>query len=356
MNINWRRIVVTGLTVGMVAVTGCSTNLPENNQGNRNGQRVTDAVNRRPDTYRHTNIGEETGNLVTRATRSLERGAERVVDTVENTTHRMNGHNNGQTRNSLNLGRPQGRIGNAFRYGAGATTKTPVTRSSTSRYTPSDAAHNLESTVSVNENVNRNIIAAPVEANRVDVKRSEVKNETKRETKTIDTKRGEKPVKKSHKASEEKTTRSSKPAPKLTLTHRVPPRQYDASLQTPFSVAPNLTLKPNATRKATPNRQAKAVRKAAQPTRKANAKRVQNMHHSAADMHHDQTVAVVNHTNDMAFFRKQVEEPTQTPEQNITPAPQSFNHFVETAPTTNPSTPVPTRTTAPATPSARAMK
>jgi len=48
---NWRKILVVGMVAGMVAVTGCSSSIPETNQGNRNGQRVVDAVNRRTDSY-----------------------------------------------------------------------------------------------------------------------------------------------------------------------------------------------------------------------------------------------------------------------------------------------------------------
>lgn len=92
---NWRRIVVTGLVAGMVTVTGCASNLPETNQGNRNGQRVADAVNHRPDSYRSTNINENvtrnsSSNIAQRATRGINRIA-----------------------NDLSLGRPNGRVGNA---------------------------------------------------------------------------------------------------------------------------------------------------------------------------------------------------------------------------------------------------
>jgi len=105
---NWRRIAVTGLIAGMVAVTGCSSNIPETNQGNRNGQRVVDSVNRRPDSYSRGSYS--TNGTAARTTR----GMRRVNTNGTPTTHNMNRLT---TRNPLNVGRPQGRIGNAFRYG-----------------------------------------------------------------------------------------------------------------------------------------------------------------------------------------------------------------------------------------------
>ena len=84
---NWRRILVTGLVAGMVAVTGCSSNLPETNQGNRNGQRVVDAVNRRTDSYalnrtradgvRTTRAGRTARNY--RGVRGFNRGFRRAA-------------------------------------------------------------------------------------------------------------------------------------------------------------------------------------------------------------------------------------------------------------------------------------
>ncbi|MCL2286976.1 MAG: hypothetical protein FWC32_11530 [Firmicutes bacterium] len=93
---NWRRIAVTGIVAGMVAITGCSANMPETNQGNRNGQRVTDSVNRRADTYRTT---------AGRTTRGIHRAANNAAS------------NTATPSRSFSLGRPQGRIGNTFRYG-----------------------------------------------------------------------------------------------------------------------------------------------------------------------------------------------------------------------------------------------
>jgi len=91
--INWRRIIATGTVAGMIAITGCSANMPEVNQANRNGQRVVDATTRRAD-----------GERMTRANRNAGRMA--VRETVPTRS----------ANRSLNFGRPQGRIGNAFRY------------------------------------------------------------------------------------------------------------------------------------------------------------------------------------------------------------------------------------------------
>jgi len=135
---NWRHIAITGLVAGMVAVTGCSTNLPETNQGNRNGQRVADAVNRREDTYRttghrlgHTENYNYNRGTTNRVTRGIRRMADNVMYPTRNTTRSTNNncydtcngtntHRNitrSTNTNPLNIGRPQGRIGNAFRYG-----------------------------------------------------------------------------------------------------------------------------------------------------------------------------------------------------------------------------------------------
>jgi len=125
---NWRRIAVAGLITGMVAITGCSSNLPETNQGNRNGQRVADSINRREDTYRTTshrlrsteNTGR-TGHYGNRVTRGIHRAANNITGTTRNAsnitknTHGRYNHTYGRNR-SLSLGRPQGRIGNTFSY------------------------------------------------------------------------------------------------------------------------------------------------------------------------------------------------------------------------------------------------
>ncbi|MCL2218034.1 MAG: hypothetical protein FWB91_13590 [Defluviitaleaceae bacterium] len=142
---NWRRILVAGTVAGMIAVTGCSSNLPETNQGNRNGQRVADAVNRRADTYDHRGIWPERNyadssdyynGLNRNSNRGVTRGINRISRGIGSTarnitegvgdmaTGNSSAHNTRNTRNtqhstpnrSVNFGRPQGRIGNTFRY------------------------------------------------------------------------------------------------------------------------------------------------------------------------------------------------------------------------------------------------
>ncbi|MCL2372038.1 MAG: hypothetical protein FWC78_01370 [Defluviitaleaceae bacterium] len=101
---NWRRIIAAGTVAGMIAITGCSTSLPETNQGNRNGQRVVDAANRRPDTYsttRNRGLYNETGRI----TRGIRRGLSRAESPTRN--HNVN--------RSLNIGRPDARIGTTYR-------------------------------------------------------------------------------------------------------------------------------------------------------------------------------------------------------------------------------------------------
>ena len=46
MRFNWKQIAVSGMVAGMVMVTGCAGNVPANNHGNYNGERLTRAVER----------------------------------------------------------------------------------------------------------------------------------------------------------------------------------------------------------------------------------------------------------------------------------------------------------------------
>jgi len=136
---NWRRILVTGMVAGMIVFTGCSSNLPETNQGNRNGQRVVDAVNRRTDTYetgRNRNIGADRSGRTTRGLRGFNRGLRRAarndgvnrhntgtrgtyrhnrVGTGTNTNQRADGiHRTAPHRNAAAPSR--GRVGHTFGY------------------------------------------------------------------------------------------------------------------------------------------------------------------------------------------------------------------------------------------------
>ena len=118
---NWRRILVTGMIAGMVAITGCSSNIPETNQGNRNGQRVVDAVNRRTDSYGLTRAR----NTNARTTRGFNRGIRRAArnNGPIGTRHYNNYHRGlgtGTTRNTPNRSAGthyRGRVGHTFGYG-----------------------------------------------------------------------------------------------------------------------------------------------------------------------------------------------------------------------------------------------
>ncbi|MCL2404160.1 MAG: hypothetical protein FWC92_01305 [Defluviitaleaceae bacterium] len=126
---NWRRILVTGMVAGMIAVTGCSSNLPETNQGNRNGQRVVDAVNRRTDSYGLT----RTHNTNERTVRGFNRGFRRATRNDVTARTRSSNHvarpGAGLTNNHNNTGLPthrtpnrsagtinRGRVGHTFGY------------------------------------------------------------------------------------------------------------------------------------------------------------------------------------------------------------------------------------------------
>jgi len=136
---NWRRILVTGMVAGMIAVTGCSSNVPETNQGNRNGQRVVDAVNRRTDSNgltRARNTGERTVRGFNRGFRRATRtdGVRRYDGTartrqnnhvahpglgLDGSNHyRHHGLNTGTTRNIPNRSNTfnRGHVGHTFGY------------------------------------------------------------------------------------------------------------------------------------------------------------------------------------------------------------------------------------------------
>jgi hypothetical protein len=104
---NFKRIFAVMAIGGMLAVTGCSSNTPARNQGNRNGQRVADAANRRADSYAGIDHTEGTG----RTTRGL---FGRNTDNGSRITRTEN--------RSTTLGRPHYRAGNTFRRGNTRTT------------------------------------------------------------------------------------------------------------------------------------------------------------------------------------------------------------------------------------------
>ena len=131
---NWRKILVVGMVAGMVAVTGCSSNVPETNQGNRNGQRVVDAVNRRTDSYglnRAYNTGVRTVRGFNRGFRRAARNdgaagtrhynhvAHPGVKVDNNSQYRHPGIGTGTARNTPNRSTNalnRGRIGHTFGY------------------------------------------------------------------------------------------------------------------------------------------------------------------------------------------------------------------------------------------------
>jgi len=185
---NVKRILVVGAVAGMLAVTGCSSNLPENNQGNRNGQRVVDSVNRRGDTYNDFNAydrngGDDStrtnrgflrrsnrdGGRVTRAMRReanrLERGATEVGRETTRATRRATNirpehtfrynQNAGTTTRGLN----NNTATNFNGYDQGINTdccditgNTAVTRNSTIRNTVPTRNSNFNNSVSARRN------------------------------------------------------------------------------------------------------------------------------------------------------------------------------------------------------------
>jgi hypothetical protein len=188
---NWRKIVAISAVAGMLAVTGCSSNVPERNQGNRNGQRVVDAVNGRADSY----SGERTTRgIFGRTTRGMNRATHRAANRGTNhTTNRATHHgtnygthygtnrathhgtnygthhgtnratHRAANRATGNLGRPQNRIGNDFRHGMTQTNR-GISRNNTYRANNNTVAQrNLiaEQTVPVFFNKSKEAVPAP---------------------------------------------------------------------------------------------------------------------------------------------------------------------------------------------------
>lgn len=158
---NWRRMIAAGLVTGMLAVTGCSSNLPETNQGNRNGQRVVDAVNRRGDTYG----SRPTRGLFGRTTRGFNRAARNVGDGI--TGNRANRRYNRMPNRSTSFGRPQNRIGNTFHYGAnhGRTAMLDEGFDGFDRGVTMAERNTVNNRVVGNHNTNRNIATNPTNTN-----------------------------------------------------------------------------------------------------------------------------------------------------------------------------------------------
>gem|GEM_PF-1390859 len=393
---NWKRIAAAGMVAGMVAITGCAANLPESNQGNRNGQRVTDAVNRRPDTYRTTS---------NRLARTENTGAGRASHTEGNMTNGVTrGQNNTANRRYtrhphssnryLNLGRPGARIGNTFQYGnrhrgytrglnqhnrtmgqahgqgygydqgVAATNhglvSSPVTRSAV---TPAAAPYHTAETnrvntrsMAANQTTANQAIANPTRSHTATA-RPETKPEAKpSETKPIDTKR-------STRHNEKKAKPVQKPAQKPTR-QGTPARSHAATApKLAPQLAPQLTMRPrHISRSHSANRANLRGHNANAHTRgrlhspraaaavpglgqnrlattvgyKKTATPLSTRQSKINFPRQEKTVAVVNtsqsNTNDMAFFRKKTQDPTNAAPTN----PMPNNPAPQTAPKTGP--------------------
>ena len=388
---NWRSIAITGLVAGMVAVTGCSTNLPETNQGNRNGQRVADAVNRREDTYRttsnrlaHTENNDYMGRHIKNkdANRSVTSTVRNAADKAVNTANRFA---TAPSRN-LNLGRPEGRIGNAFRYGGetgrpGVVTNNnggTVSRSAINHLAPTPteySTHMAENATVVNDSApathknNVNATVKPIDTRRDDSKvksKKEVKHETRHDSKdskvigeapeiantsnrttsraavnnnvansSLD---GNRAMQSHMTPSTRTTTRNTKGATQRpTLNNSTTINNRHAVANTP---AKEMTLDTN--NRIEKQNHNKRINKTTRATRNSN-KRVANKNSTRNQsiknigrVVTDETVPVVstddsfNIENEVALFRKKIDEQTQpatpaVPEVKPTPDAQSYD-------------------------------
>ena len=107
---NWKQIAITGILAGVVTATGCSTNnTTDSNQGTRNAQRVTESTNRRAD---YSN-----GGVINNVTRGINRAANSISNDIKGSgINNNNRTNTTRSSNPLNVGNPQGRIGNTYKY------------------------------------------------------------------------------------------------------------------------------------------------------------------------------------------------------------------------------------------------
>jgi len=87
MRIDWKKIAVLGTTAGMIIVTGCANNVPENNHGNRNGERLTSAMN---DNYEGNRVTRSLGGAVRSTERTVRNGANEVKRTTNRATRSIN--------------------------------------------------------------------------------------------------------------------------------------------------------------------------------------------------------------------------------------------------------------------------
>ena len=366
--LNWRRIAVTGLVAGMVAVTGCSTNLPETNQGNRNGQRVVDSVNRRSDTYRGTGIEQD--GVVGRTTRGIRRSTRNVTNPTRSTTR----------NNSLNIGRPQGRVGNTYRYGNNHGTTRNLDNNRTGDYSHYDNYNNMQGGYDYGVSANDRATVSNRTTRSTAIAPAIAPSTQKTETKRVDTKRKATPDK-SAKPEAQKTktvTRSAATAPaapkvthksthkanvnRTTNTNRVEKNHVQTRNNQTRNIAPNAVPVPSTTvahKKASTNRYGmnlntnrpnRAARRSANKNTNKNTNVNRNTNikrHNSSNMSTPlgKTVAVINSednvisNNDMAFFRKKTEEPTntmpppaETPNEATpipTPRTQSYNDYYD---------------------------
>jgi len=309
-NINWKNFAITGLVVGMVAVTGCSSNLPETNQGNRNGQRVADAVNRREDTYRTTsnrlayteNSGTyHTNGALDRTTRNIRHAADKITHPTRNTTRNT-------VNNPLNVGRPQGRIGNAFHYGNETSHVTGL-----NEVTAYDMGVTASEQALVNTRTTRNTTVNPAVA-----PATTAVTTPKTDTKRIDTKRKATPAKKVETTTENK---SNLITPTVSVIRQAPavvaPTNHRTITNKPVTRSRHNNVK-------THNNVNRNSRYGMSLNTNAYGIGTLGGETLGLNPYAEQSV-VVTSTDDMAFFRKKTEEPT-TPEVTppaTMPAPES---------------------------------
>ena len=343
---NWRRILVTGMVAGMIAFTGCSSNLPETNQGNRNGQRVVDAVNRRTDTYNTTrSSAARRATRPTRSARNHSRGLRTNTTTRHNTRYNTSRSAvDGVTRNVVpnRSVHNRGRVGNTFGYqpmnrahnpeefgaydlgmhtGNPAVSNPAIVDNRVVRSSPTPRTHNRSTTTRKATATTRK--AAPVAPKASTPTRSTTAPRTTAPKTVTPARSAAAP-----RTTAPKTTTPTRSTAPRTTTRKAATPKHTATTQRSKVVAPRTaaatTTKPALVRNTTPARSFRngaraGVARSTQPTHSNRASRRANVsrRHEAIGLNN----ATMNHNNLVA-----------------TPLAHNANHVNQPRPTTHPRT------------------
>ncbi|MCL2841566.1 MAG: hypothetical protein FWE05_12440 [Defluviitaleaceae bacterium] len=304
---NWRRIIVVGVVGGMIAVTGCSSNMPERNQGNRNGQRVADAVHHRTDSYDRPGVwrADNNGTVTRHRANNRHRGYHRGME-HNSVTRGVNRVTRGITNTAREV--TDGVVGNTFRYGSHRNAaETNRTIQNSTRINTRGNELNTRDNARVNTRANTNVNARANESanTRVNTRantraHARANENVNTHVNTHATRSTNQNVQNTH-----NTNITTTPAPVTTAPQAI--------AQTPAATAPQVNTRSNAgrygmnlNRNATTSTTPYQNRAARRATNRAGI--------STAPLTAESVTVAVTEDENLAFFRKNKEEaPTETP-------------------------------------------